>query len=167
MMAETNAEAFDALDRSLETSGPGEALDQLARSLADRGEFRALLDALLLKARLDLGLPLIQDGPLADLAEPVRSQFEERYVEALRTVGGRLLEAGEIAAAWPYFRAIDEKEPVVAAIEAYQPDEGDERLGPIVDVAFNQGAHPARGFCPDPRPLWHLLGDHRVRPPAG
>jgi len=144
----TETDAFDLLDRTLAAEGPGAALDRLAATLADRGEFRALLDALLMKARHDLGLPLIQAGGLGGLPEAVRTQYEDRYVEALRDVGRRLLDAGEIAAAWPYFRAIGEKGPVVEAIEAYRPPaEPDERLGQVIDVAFNQGAHPTRGYA--------------------
>ena len=137
---------FDDLDQSLAASGPAGALDHLARVLADRGEFRALLDAMLLKARVELGLPTVLNGSLADLPEPARTQYEERYVEAIRDVGGRLLQAGEIGAAWAYFRAIAEKEPVAAAIEAYDPPENDERIGQVVEVAFNQGVHPLKGF---------------------
>ncbi len=69
-----------------------------------------------------------------------------RYVEAIRHVGGRLLSRGNIVAAWPYFRAIGEKEPIVSALESYTPGEGDESVGHVVEVAFNQGAHPRRGF---------------------
>jgi hypothetical protein len=137
---------FEDLDQSLAASGPAGALEHLTRHLADRGEFRALLDAMLLKARLDLGLPTVLTGSLAELPEPARTRYEERYVEAIRDVGGRLLGAGEIGAAWAYFRAIAEKEPVAAAIEAYDPPENDERIGQVVEVAFNQGVHPLKGF---------------------
>src|SRR3954462_6493187 len=81
--------AFLALDQALRTSGPAAALDALVGHLSDRGEFRPLLDALLLKARHELRLPLIQEGNLSGLAEPLRSQYEARYVEAIRTVGTR------------------------------------------------------------------------------
>jgi hypothetical protein len=140
------AELFEALDRSLAESTPAEALDRLATALADRGEYRALLDARLLRARLDLGLPLVLGGSIAEIPEPARSQYEERYVEAIREVGNRLLNAGEIGAAWAYFRAIAEKEPIAAAIDAYEPPENDEKIGQIVEVAFNQGVHPRKGF---------------------
>jgi hypothetical protein len=137
---------FESLDRALESSTPAEALEHLAALLSDRGEFRALLDARLLKARLDLGLPLVQSGSLLDIPEPTRSQYEERYVEAIREVGRRLLDAHEIGAAWAYYRAIAEKDPVVDAIEAFEPVENDERIGQVVEVAFNQGVHPRKGF---------------------
>lgn len=141
-----DAEAFRTLEQTLSTSGPRAALDQLVDHLAERGEFRALLDALLLRARHELELPLIQVGSLNDLPEPARSRYEERYVEAIRSVGQRLLNAGEIASAWPYFRAIGEPEPVRVAIDAIQAVEGDEQINQIVEVAFNQGANPRKGF---------------------
>jgi hypothetical protein len=137
---------FHVLDETLRTAGPKAALDRLVAHLNERKEFRALLDALLLKARHELGLPLIQDGNLSELDEPLRTEYETRYVEAIRTVGARLLESGDIAAAWPYFRAIGETEPVLKALEAYRPAAEDERVGTIIEVAFNQGAHFRRGF---------------------
>ncbi len=138
--------AFDALDQSLQDEGPAATIDRLIQTLSERDEPRALLDALLLKARHELGLPLIQVGSLANLPEPRRTQYEDRYVEAIRHVGQRLLDAGDIPAAWLYFRAIGEKEPVAEALENYRAVEGDERIGQIVEVAFNGGAHPRRGF---------------------
>jgi hypothetical protein len=142
----SETEAFRALEQTLRTAGPGATLDHLVAHLSAEGKSRALLDALLLKARHELGLPLIQEGSLTELAEPLRTDYEARYVEAIRTVGTRVLEAGDIAAAWPYFRAIGETEPVARAIDAYRPVEDDERIGAIIDVAFNQGANPRRGF---------------------
>ncbi len=142
---ETDAD-FETLDRALSTSSPAESLDLLLKVLADRGEFRALLDARLLKARLDIGLPLVLSGSLAEIPEPARTQYEERYVEAIRDIGRRLLDIGEIGAAWAYYRAIAEKEPVAQAIESYEPADMDDRLGQVVEVAFNQGVHPRKGF---------------------
>jgi hypothetical protein len=137
---------FDSLDQALRSEGPAAAIDELLRRLDERGEHRALLDALLLKARHELGLPLIADGDASNLPEPVRTQFEDRYVEAIRTVGGKILALGDVPGAWPYFRTIGETGPIVQAIEAYVPVEDDPRLASIIDVAFNQGAHPRKGF---------------------
>jgi hypothetical protein len=143
---ETSAAAFDELERTLDAASAEVALEHLIRSLADRGEFRALLDALLLKARHELGLPLIQVGSLADLPEPARTTYEERYVDAIRDVGSRLLNTGNIPAAWPYFRAIGESQPVQAALDDYQGGDDADRIGSMIEVAFNQGAHPRKGF---------------------
>ena len=140
--------AFEAIDRSLISDGPDATLAALIDGLETRGEFRALLDALLLKARFDLGLPLVQVGSLAEVSEPTRSQYEDRYIEAIRKVGGLVLASGDLVAAWPYFRVIGEREPVARAIESFIPggEPGDERLGQVIDVAFNQGVNPRRGY---------------------
>mgnify|MGYP000976047468 CR=1 FL=1 len=153
-----------------------EALDDLIASLKERGGGRPLLDALLLKARFDLGLPLIPLNSLSDLAEPVRSQYEDRYVEAIRAVGQGLLNAGKLLEAWPYFRVLGEKEPIVRAIDAYTPGAPGEELDPsfhgVVDLAFNQGVHPVKGFgwilehygtCSAISSFEHLPSDEAVR----
>src|SRR5262249_10925608 len=140
--AASRAEAFDALDHALAGAGAPAVLDLLVTHLDARGEYRALLDALLLKARHELGLPLVQVGGLNDVPEPARSTYEERYVAAIREVGGKLLDSGDVVGAWPYFRAIGDPDPVARAIEAYEPSENDDRLNALVEVAFNQGANP-------------------------
>lgn len=156
------------------------ALDRIGQSLLRRGAHRQWLDLLLLAARVELGLPAVTDGPLSELPEPVRTQYEDRYVEALKRVGQALLDEGRVVAAWPYFRLVGETEPVRRALEAYVPPEPEsepesesgsdgepgagsvpeseaaaspsspappgEDLHAIIEVAFNQGAHPRRGF---------------------
>jgi hypothetical protein len=144
--APTKVSPFDSLEETLRASGPAAAIDRLIEHLDSSGEYRALLDALLLKARHELGLPLIAIGPLAELLEPARTQYEDKYVSAVRLVGSRHLEKGEIPTAFAYYRAIAESEPVAEAIATYQPTENDERLGPVIEVALNYGVNPQRGL---------------------
>ena len=174
--AETETDVFDAFDQTVRSEGGGAAIDQLILRLDEQRAYRPLLDALLLKARHDLGLPLIQSGSLADLPEPARAAFEDRYIEAIRTVGRKFLDAGDIPAAWPYFRAIAEPEPVARAIDEFVPDDGDERIGPVVEVAFNHGANPRKGFalilehygtCSAITAFEHLPADESVRVACG
>jgi hypothetical protein len=139
-------QTFTLLEDSLHTLGPVAVLDRLIEQLDNKGEYRALLEAYLLRARHELGLPLIMSEPLASLPEPVRTQYEEKYVAAIRLVGSRHLQAGDIPTAWAYFRAIAEIEPVANAIRDYRPTENDERLGAVIEVAFNHGVSPERGF---------------------
>jgi hypothetical protein len=137
---------FASLEQALRTDGPAAALDRLIEHLDHQGEYRALLDALLLKARHELALPSITSGSLATLPEPARTRYEEKYVDAIRRVGSRYLDAGDIPTAWAYFRVIAESEPVARAIRDYHPSENDERLGAIIEVAFNHGVSLERGF---------------------
>ncbi|MDR3635142.1 MAG: hypothetical protein P4L84_15165 [Isosphaeraceae bacterium] len=143
---EIQTATFDDLDATLRGAGAEAAIDQLVQHLEQTREYRALLDALLLKARHELGLPLVPVGPLSNLPEPARTRYEDRYVDAIRSVGSKLLASGDLPSAWSYFRAIGEPEPVSKALSEYVPESGDERLGTIIEVAFNQGANPRRGF---------------------
>jgi hypothetical protein len=136
----------DQIADALCGGGPTAALDHLIDHLGETGEYRELLDALLLKARLQLNLPLIYSGSLSDLPEPARTRYEEKYIEAIRLVGSKYLDAGDIPAAWAYYRALGETSPVSQAILDYRPSENDERLGAIIEVAFNNGVNPRRGF---------------------
>lgn len=140
------ASRLAALEAKLNQDGPGAAINRLVADLEAAGEYRLLLDALLLKARHELGLPLIQVGRLTDLPEPGRSRFEECYVEALRHVGRKLLEADDVLGAWPYFQAIGETGPVAEAIDRIQPPDDQERVARLIEVAFHQGANVTRGF---------------------
>lgn len=141
-----DAALLDQIDSTLSASGPSAALEALVAAMEERGDWRGLLDALLLRARHDLGLPGVAPSSLNDLPEPLRTQYEDRYVEAIRHVGNRLLKDGNLIAAWPYFRAIGEKEPIAAALDRFTPSESDQSVGHIVEIAFNAGAHPKRGF---------------------
>lgn len=138
--------AFDSLRDSLKSKGPDAAIQSLIDTLEEARDYRPLLDALLLKARFELGLPPVNAGALSDLPEPVRGRYEEKYVEAIRLVGSRLLAAGDLPAAWTYFRAIGEHEPVADALDRYLPGDDAEKLAQVIDLAFNQGANPRRGF---------------------
>jgi hypothetical protein len=139
-------DAFAMLEDSFRTGGPAATFELLIDRLAAAGDYRSLLDALLLKARHELGLELVTTGPLAELPEPARTQYEEKYVAAIRLVGSKYLELGDIPTAWAYFRAIAENEPVARAIRSYTPTDNDERLGAVIEVAFNHGVEPHRGF---------------------
>ncbi|WP_337177030.1 hypothetical protein [Paludisphaera sp.] len=144
--AAADGPGFPDLDAALASGGPAEAVDRLVADLEARGEYRMLLDALLLKARVELGLPLIQVGRYADLPEEDRVKFEGRYVEALRHVGSKFLEAGDVATAWAYYQAIGEPEPVARALEELPPVDDPDKLARLIETAFHQGANPRKGF---------------------
>lgn len=139
----------DALNfqQILREKGPESAVEALIAFQTAANEPRKLLDALLLKARLELGLPATGINPDVISLE-LKIKYEDLYVEAIRKVGQLLLDAGDIPAAWPYFRVIGEKQPVKDAIEAFDPSNADEHtLGAIIDIAFQQQVHPVRGFA--------------------
>ena len=115
-----------ALQRELQAAGPAAALDLLARRLEERGDYRAARCALA-QARHDLGLPLVQTVNLADLPEDRRGAYEERYVEAIRAVGSKLLTTGDIAGAWAYLSRDWRARTGRPRLDAYEPTDDDPR----------------------------------------
>ncbi len=168
---------FESIDAFFDRHQIDRVIETLIATLENDANPRRLLDALLLKARLDLDLTPLQTEALVDIPEPTRERYEERYLAAIRTVGELLLARGEIPPAWPYFQAIGDKEPVARAIDAYRHDPATadpeaDVLGQIIEVAFNQGVHPKRGFelildhygvCSAITAFEHLRGDESLR----
>jgi hypothetical protein len=144
---------FAVLEEAVAAGGPEAAFDKLAEVLQAGKKYPQLFEALLMKKRHALGLPILGTDSLLDLPEHLQAEVEDYYVEACRRVGGLYLEDGDIAGAWPYFRAIDEAKKVAAALDRWVPpavESGDEKasaqLEAIVDIALHQAAHPRRGF---------------------
>ena len=142
-------------DRDVRRPRPGPArppgrrpsLDALIDQLDDRGEFRALLDALLLKARHELGLPLDPGGqprraPRAPTGRSTRSATSRRSARSAASSSPRATSP----APGPTSGRSARPSRSPRRIDAYEPAEDDERLGQIIEVAFNQGAHPRKGF---------------------
>ncbi len=146
MTQPASATPFDYPELDRLADQPEQSLDRLIARLEREGRPRPLLDALLLRARWQLDLPVLAPRTLADLPEPLRTRYEDAYVEALRRVGQRLLADANIAAAWPYYRMLGEKQPIVDALESTQLPADHPDHSALIDIAFNQGAHPAWGL---------------------
>jgi hypothetical protein len=134
---------FDALDAAFRSCGPQAGFELLIEKLREEKKYPLLFEARVMQSRHALGLPLVQNGPLEGLPENKRSAHECAYIEAAREVGGLFLADGEIARAWPYFRAIGESAPVAAAIESVAPAENQEA---IIEIALHERVHPRKGF---------------------
>ena len=72
-----------------------------------------------------------------------RPEYEKAFVQAAREAGELFLAENDIPRAWPYFRAIGEPAPVVAAIE--RTDEH-ENMAAIIEIAYQEQIHPRKGF---------------------
>ena len=93
----------------------------------EKNQPTALPKARLMKARHELGLPLIPTEPLRDLPEETRNAYDEKSIEAAREAGDLFLAEGHIDRAWPYFRAVGDPKPVVNAIDRLEPPRGSRR----------------------------------------
>ena len=95
--------------------------------------------------RYELGASPVATGSNQDLAAALHEPFEQGIREAAITVGNLYLQEGNIPQAWGYFRMLGEKGPIYQALDHYQPKD-DEDIHALVDIAFNQGVHPRKGF---------------------
>ncbi len=139
-------DVFDRVRNAL-TAGDTEAGFELAvQRFRDEGAYPLIFEARLMQKRHELGMPLIQTGPWRGLAPDVQAAYEKATIKAAREVGTLFLDAGEIGKAWPYFRALGEKEPVHTAIERFNGDASSDILDGIIEVAYHEQVHPRKGF---------------------
>ncbi len=135
--------AFDVLGPMLESGDPASSLDYLIRQFRESKEYHLMFEARLMKKRLQLGLPLIQAPNLGALPPDVQAKYQQFLVEAAQETGELFLASGDIPRAWPYLRATGDVTRVAAAIERAEPSENVEA---IIEIAFMQGVHPAKGL---------------------
>jgi hypothetical protein len=138
-----DGESFDLLEKALASGGPSAALDLLAQKFISEQQYPQLFETRLMQKRLELGLPLIQLGAMEDLPEPARSSYEDGVRRAARETGMLFLAAGDIPHAWPYFRAIGERETITSAIENSAPGEQTDAL---IDIALGERVNPRKGL---------------------
>lgn len=139
------AELYADLRTRLQTVGQAAAIEHLCTTLREARDYAKLFYALLLQKRVALGVSPIPTASANDLTPAQQEEYEDAIRVACRSVGQLFIEAGNIGAAFGYLRMIGELEPIRAAIDNVRPGEDDD-IQPIIDVAFNQGVHPQKGF---------------------
>jgi hypothetical protein len=137
------AEPFDEIESVVATSGGRPALDLLAQKFLAEKQYPQLFEARLMQKRLELALPLIQLGAIEDLPEPARSSYEAGVRQAAREIGSLFLAAGDIQRAWPYFRAIGDRETIAAALENA---DGGGQIEALIEIALGERVHPRKGL---------------------
>jgi hypothetical protein len=134
---------FARIHEAFQTGGADAVFDLLLRDARETGNYRVLFDTAILRVRHRLGLPLIETEPVLDLTPEQRTVYEAAFRDAAREAGELCLAAGDLANAWPYFKAIGEPAPVTAAIERI---DGGENLDRVIEIAFQEGVNPRKGF---------------------
>ncbi len=111
-------------------------------SLSEK-RYAQLFEARLMAARKRLGLPLLAPAAPSEMDGEQRRRYDEAVMAAARETGALFLESGEIARAWPYFRAVGEPGPVAEAIGRF--DGGDE-TDAVIEIALGERVNPLRGL---------------------
>ena len=121
---------------------PAEEFDRLIEQFLSEKKYGQLFEARLMKRRHQLGLPLWPNAP-AGIPDSARSEYDATVVGVAREAGRLFLDDGQIARAWPYFRALGESGPIRDALERLPLDQAEEG---VIEVALNEQVHPGRGF---------------------
>lgn len=137
-------ESFDLIEQALASGGAPSVLDLLARKFLAEKQYPQLFETRLMQKRLELGLPLIQLGAIEDLPEPARSSYEDGVRQAAREAGALFLRDGDIPHAWPYFRAVGDRETIAAALQA--TDQPKEQMDALIAIALGERVHPRKGL---------------------
>ena len=126
---------------------PGDAadrLDHLIGHLTENRRAMELFEALKMRSRQRLGLPLIAPENETLLPEPVETQLEADMIAACRVAGTLLMEDGKVAQGWMYLRPTGDlqlADDLLSKIEITSDNHDD-----MVAVLLNEGVNIARGY---------------------
>jgi hypothetical protein len=132
---------FSELEHASNAQDDRAAVDLLIMRLEQERRHAEWFHARLLRTRMELGLS--PADPPERLSESSRALYDAAQIETARETGKRYLEDGEIPRAWPYYRAIGERQPVIDAIGNLQPDQFNEE---ILTLSFEERLHPKRAL---------------------
>ncbi|MBI1314394.1 hypothetical protein GC176_24120 [bacterium] len=137
---------FDRIAELKNSDGPQAAIDFLIGTLREEKNYHKLFDALLLKKKQELDLPLVRPTSLDDVPADQRPDFEKYYIDSAREIGRLFLDDGRINEAWLYFRTIQEPDAVAEALaDTPLPDDYD-KAQELINIALYEGANPIRGL---------------------
>lgn len=132
---------------TIATGDAGRALQTLLDRLREAGDYERFFDALLVRARLELGAPLCSPTGFQGVPDEQREALEKAYVDAARTVGQCFLDQGNLPRAWAYFRTIREPEPVSRVLETFDPTGLEyDTLNQVIEIALHEGANRVAGL---------------------
>jgi len=138
------SDTFDQLQAKLKEQGPTAVFETLTAQLSAEKKYHELFDVLLMRSRQALGLPVILTTSIDDLPEPLRSQVENEYLAACRTVGKLLLDEGRLREAWMYLRPVGDKQLVAEALAKIETN--DDNVQDVIEIGLHEGVAPAIGY---------------------
>ena len=136
-------DVFEKLEQHLQSANPASTFEFLIDHYRSAKDYRAVFEARLMCKRSELGLPILQIRDLSSVPSDAQAAYNQAVTDAAREVGELFLADGEIANAWPYLRATGDFARMAAAIENVEPGEN---CDPIIEIAFQEGVHPAKGL---------------------
>ncbi len=140
----TPQDNFDQLEQGLADGGVTGVLDQLISQLREEKKYHELFEALKMKVRHGLGLPITYSESGDELDESQRNGLEDGLLEACREVGMLLLDDGSAREGWMYMRPIGDRPAVAKALQAIEPTE--DNVEELIEICLHEGVDPSRGY---------------------
>lgn len=126
------------------TQGPSATLDKLAQLLRDRQDYHQLFEALKMRIRHQLGMPILYEHRPVEVDPELQDQLEQHLLEACKEVGTLLVQDGKLREGWIYLQPVGDAKLNRELIEAFPVQE--DNLDEIIDVSLMQLAAPDIGF---------------------
>jgi hypothetical protein len=144
-MNEISPEVFETFRHLADNDGIAATLERLAETLRESGDYHQLFEALKMRTRFQLGLPILYDQRPLELDAEKQNQLEEGLLKACKDVGTLLVESGKLREGWIYLQPIGDQELNHQLIEAFPVT--DDNLDEVIDVSLMQLAAPKIGYA--------------------
>lgn len=142
MSTQTRSAIFDQLRAS--ENDPHESVEQMIRFFRDQRRPLELFEALKMRVRLRLALPLIAPEDEAKLADDVDRQLEAGLLDACREVGEMMISLGRVREGWMYLRPTGDVARAATLLRDVEAN--DENSDDLVEVLLHEGVDIGRGY---------------------
>lgn len=141
-MNQTQSEVFTLLDAH--RNDPGQMIDQMIDFFRESGRPMELFEALKMRTRHKLGLPLVNSDVEPPRPEEVERQLEMGLLEACREAGTMLLKQGKVGEGWMYLRPTGDLQLAKELLAEIEID--DDNYDEMIQVLLHEGIDVGRGY---------------------
>ena len=141
-MTTTEIDIFDRLANHRED--PSQMLDEMVEHFREARKPMELFEALKMRIRNHLGLPLVTSENEPSRPEDVERQLEVGLLDACREAGTMLVEDGKVGEGWMYLRPTGNTELAKELIAKFAITE--ENYDEMIQVLLHEGIDVARGY---------------------
>ena len=135
---------FDKLQTIVDDQGVSDALQFLIEHFRETKHPHQLFEALKMKVRLELGLPLLYGQVPDNLDDDCQRALEEGLLDACREVGTELIRSGQIREGWMYLQPLGDRQLIKQLFAELVVDESN--LDDVIEIGLSQGADPELGY---------------------
>ena len=141
-MSSTDIDIFAAL--SEKQGQPTEMIAQMVDHYRSTKQPMELFEALKMRIRNELGLPLVASEDEPSRPEDVERQLENGLLDACREAGTMLIKSGKVADGWMYLRPTGDSSLAKELLSDVEI--GEDNYDEMIQVLLHEGVDIARGY---------------------